>query len=192
MPHARNLVQHFAGALALDGTTDGIVGTANPTLGFKVDVGREVEFGAADEAVVAKLVLHFTKQDAAGVHVGLCNDAATSVSRSGFSSKIYFANALSLSLCLVLASVEEAEEGDALHHTGSRVAEKLAAGFEGAIDADVVLGGHVKVAGLGRVVGGLLGNVVGLLVVGQVPVAGEDFAENRVEGLLDTSENTTC
>lgn len=45
---------------------------------------------------------------------------------------------------------------------------------------------HVEVAGFGRVVRGLLGDVVAPGIVREVPVAGKDFAKNRVQGLLDS------
>lgn len=92
-----------------------------------------------------------------------------------------------LSLGLVLAPVEEGKDGGALHQTGGRVAKEPASGLESAIDADVVIGDHVEVARLGGVVRGLLGDVVGAGTVGQIPVAGEDFSEDGVEWLLDSS-----
>ena len=49
--------------------------------------------------------------------------------------------------------------------------------------------GHVEVARLGRVVGGLFGDVVCSSLVVEVPVAGEYLAEDRVERLLYTTAN---
>jgi hypothetical protein len=46
---------------------------------------------------------------------------------------------------------------------------------------------HVEVAGFWRVVRGLLGDVVAPGIVRKVPVAGKDFAKNRVQGLFDSS-----
>lgn len=51
----------------------------------------------------------------------------------------------------------------------------------------MVVGRHVEVAGLGRVVRGLFGNVVGPRLVFKIPVAAEDFTENGVQRLLDTT-----
>jgi hypothetical protein len=53
----------------------------------------------------------------------------------------------------------------------------------------MVIGDHVKVAGLWGVVRGLLGYVVSSRVVGQFPVGGEYLAKNGVERLLDTPRN---
>lgn len=50
----------------------------------------------------------------------------------------------------------------------------------------MVLGYEVEVTRLWGVVRGLLGYVVSSGVVGQVPVAGEYFAKNRVQRLLDS------
>lgn len=89
---------------------------------------------------------------------------------------------------LSLVVVEEAHDGDTLHETPYRVSEELATRLEGAIDSDMVLGGHEEVAGLGRVVRGLLGNIVAAGTIGVVPVAGESLAEDGVEWLLYASE----
>lgn len=83
--------------------------------------------------------------------------------------------------------VEQAEVGNALHHTGSRVAEKLAAGLEGSVDANVVIWSHVKVARLGRVVRRLLRDVVRALIVVEIPIARKGFTKDGVERLLDTA-----
>lgn len=50
----------------------------------------------------------------------------------------------------------------------------------------MVLGYQVKIARLWGVVRGLFGYVVSSGLVGQVPVAGEYFAKNGVQGLLDS------
>lgn len=50
----------------------------------------------------------------------------------------------------------------------------------------MVLGYQVEVTRLWGVVRGLLGYVVSSGLVGQVPVAGEDFAKNGVQRLLDS------
>lgn len=49
----------------------------------------------------------------------------------------------------------------------------------------MVLRDHVEVARFGRVMRGLFGNVVCACLVGKVPVAGEDFPKDGVQGLLD-------
>ena len=95
------------------------------------------------------------------------------------------ANSLSLPLAGIFPPVQQAEEGDALHQTGGRVSEEPAPRLERPVDADVVVRRHVEVARLGRVVRGLLGDVVGPVLVLEVPVAGEDLAEDRVQRLLD-------
>lgn len=51
----------------------------------------------------------------------------------------------------------------------------------------MVLGSHEEVAGLGRVVGGLLRNIVSARSIRVVPIAGESLSENGVQGLLDAS-----
>ena len=47
---------------------------------LKSTSGRQVELGAANEAVVSKLILHLAEQDAARVHVGLRDDTVVKVS----------------------------------------------------------------------------------------------------------------
>lgn len=91
-----------------------------------------------------------------------------------------------LSLGLVAAPVQYRKKSNAFHQTGSRVAQESTPGLERSVDSDVVMGRHVEVTRLGRVMRGLLGDVVGALVVFQVPVAGEDFAQNRIQRLLDS------
>jgi hypothetical protein len=85
------------------------------------------------------------------------------------------------------APVEEAQDGDALHDAGGRVAKESAPWLQGSVDSDMVLRGHVEVAGLGRVMRRLFGNVVGAGLVGQVPVARKDLAKDGVEWFLDAS-----
>lgn len=95
---------------------------------------------------------------------------------------------LALSL-LSLVAVQEAHDGNTLHEASDRVSEELAAWLECAVDADVVFGGHHEVAGLGRVVRRLLGNVVAAGAIGIVPVTSKGFAEDGVERLLDSAAN---
>lgn len=86
-----------------------------------------------------------------------------------------------------LASVQEPQDSNTLHHTGRRVTKELAPRLQSAIDPDVVFGSHEKVAGLGWVVRGLLRDVVAFGAIWVVPVAGEDLTQDWVEGLLDAS-----
>jgi hypothetical protein len=80
VPQTRNLVVDLAGLLVLDRPRNGVVRAGEVALGLELDVAHEVVLGALDEAVVAELVLHFSEQDAAGVHVGLRQDAIFFVS----------------------------------------------------------------------------------------------------------------
>lgn len=52
----------------------------------------------------------------------------------------------------------------------------------------MVIGGHVEVARLGRVMRGLFGNIVCARAIRQVPVTRVHLAKNRVQGLF----HTTC
>lgn len=94
---------------------------------------------------------------------------------------------LSLALLFVLAVVHQPQNGDTFHHTGRRVAQKLAPGLEGSIDANVMLRRGKEIARFRWVVGGLFGDVVTAGSVGIVPVAGEGFSKDGVERLLDSS-----
>ena len=58
---------------------------------------------------------------------------------------------LLLSLGLVAAPVQYGKESNAFHQTGSRVAKESTPGLERSVDSDVVIGRHVEVARLGRV-----------------------------------------
>lgn len=60
-------------------------------------------------------------------------------------------NVLSLALLFVFAAVQKSQNCDTFHHTSCGVTQELATRLEGAIDANVVLGGHEKVARLRRV-----------------------------------------
>jgi hypothetical protein len=94
---------------------------------------------------------------------------------------------LSFTLLLILATVQQSQNCNTLHHTRCGVAQELAAGLQRAIDPNVVLGSHEEVAGLGGMVGRLLRNIVSTCSVRIVPVAGEGLSENGVQGLLDAS-----
>ena len=83
--------------------------------------------------------------------------------------------------------IEKCQVCDTFHHAGGRVAEKLAPRLESAVDTNVVAGYHVKVARLGWVMRCLFRDIIAALPVVKVPVAGKDFAENRVEWLLGAS-----
>lgn len=94
---------------------------------------------------------------------------------------------LSFTLPFILTTVQQAQNRNTFHHAGGRVAQKLAARLECAIDPNVVLGGHEKVARLGRMVGGLFRNIISTRSIRIVPVAGEGLSEDGVQGLLDAS-----
>lgn len=96
-------------------------------------------------------------------------------------------NILSFTPPFILTAVQQAQNRNTFHHTGRRVAQKLAARLECAVDPNVVLGSHEEVARLGRMVGRLLRNIVSTCSVRIVPVAGEGLSENGVQGLLDAS-----
>jgi hypothetical protein len=87
-------------------------------------------------------------------------------------------------------SVGEPKIGNPLHQTCSRVSEKSTARFEGAIHSDMMFWSHEKIGGLGRMVGGLFGDVVAFRVVWILPPTGEGLAEYGIEWLLDSSRDT--
>lgn len=51
----------------------------------------------------------------------------------------------------------------------------------------MVLGGHIEITGLGRMVGGLFGNVVAFRSIWEIPIASEGLPKKRVKGLLHSS-----
>lgn len=95
--------------------------------------------------------------------------------------------ALSLALLFIFTVVQQAQDGDSFHHTGSRVTQKLAAGFESAVDANVVLRSHEKVARLRRVVRGLFRYIVTARAIGIIPIASKCLSKNRVQGFFHSS-----
>lgn len=84
-----------------------------------------------------------------------------------------------------LASIQEPQDSDTLHHTRSGVAKEFTPWLQSAIDPDVMLGSHEEVAGLWRMVRRLLRDVVTLGAVRVVPVAGKNLSKDGVEWLLD-------
>lgn len=152
----------------LDFALDGIVGARDEALGLELNVGDKIQRGALDDGMVAKLIFELANQNAASVHVGLCDFV-----RFGL-------------ICFGVYNVQELEETHALHHGGCRVAQKLGVGDKSAVDSNVVFGGYVKVGGLWRVVGCLFSNVVSFGAVRQVPPGAEVLAEDWVEGLFDS------
>lgn len=97
------------------------------------------------------------------------------------------ANVLSFALLLVLAAVQQSQSRNTFHQASCGVAEESAARLESPVDPDVVLRRHKEVARLGRVVRGLLGNIVSTRAIRIVPVAGKGFAKNGVQRLLHSS-----
>lgn len=135
--------------------------------------------------MVSKLILHLSEEDSTGVHIRLGQDAVVPVSicqNIQDPCRILFFASL-----LVRSSVQQPQDGNALHDTSCGVPKELASGFQRAVYPDVVLGSHEEVARLGRVVGRLFGDVVSSCPVRVVPVAGEDLSEDRVQRLLHTS-----
>lgn len=101
--------------------SNSVVCSCHPALDLEIDLGFQAQFGTADIGVVTKLVLHLAEQDTSCIHVGLCDE-------------------------VLLVAVQEAHDRNTLHETANRVAQESAAGFEGTIYADVVLGSHKEVA----------------------------------------------
>lgn len=126
-PETAELIQVLARLGVLDMAANCVVGAAHPSLDLEVDACLQTSLGTANNGMVTKLVLHLSKEDTSSVHVWLCDE-------------------------IPLVVVEEPHDGDALHETAHGVAEELATRLEGAINADLVLGSHEKIAGLGRVV----------------------------------------
>jgi hypothetical protein len=162
VPVAAELEQIFSTLGVLDMASNSVVCSSHPALDLEVNLSLQPQLRAADVGVVTKLVLHLAEQDTSGVHVGLCDEVS-------------------------LVAVCHTHDCNTLHETADRVAQESAARFEGAVDTDVVLGGHEEVARLGRVVRSLLGDVVSTRIIGVVPVSGKGLAENRVERLLDAT-----
>lgn len=54
----------------------------------------------------------------------------------------------------------------------------------------MVFRGHEEVGRLGRMMGGLFGDVIASSVVGIVPIAGKGLSENGVQGLFDAAADT--
>jgi len=117
--------------------------------------------------MIPKFVLHLAKQNTPSIHIWLGQNVAFSL--------------------WTTAPVQEAQNRNSFHHTSCRIAQEFTARFEAPVDSNVVLGSHVEIAGLWRVVGGLFGDIVAFGVIGKVPVAGVGLAQNGIEGLLDSS-----
>lgn len=76
VPKARQLIQDLPSLLILDHAADGIICAREVTFGLEFNVGHEVVLRAPHITVIAKLVLHFAKQDTTRVHVGLSHDTS--------------------------------------------------------------------------------------------------------------------
>jgi hypothetical protein len=85
------------------------------------------------------------------------------------------------------ANVHESQIRDTLHHARGRIAQEFAAGFQRAVYADAMLGGHEKVGGLGGMMRCLFCDVIASSIIGVVPVTGKDLAEDGIERFLDSS-----
>lgn len=93
---------------------------------------------------------------------------------------------LAFSLLGITAPIQDCQGGRSFHQTRGRISKEFALRFQATINTYVVFRNHVKVARFGRVVRSLFGDVVSSCVVIEVPVAGEDFAKDRIQWLLDS------
>lgn len=75
VPQTGYVVVNLASLFVLDRTANGIVRAREVALGLELQIGHKVVFGASDKAVVAELVLHFSEQNSAGVHIRLRQNA---------------------------------------------------------------------------------------------------------------------
>lgn len=166
VPLAVHVVERLAGRDTLDLALKGVVGAGNKSLGLEVEIKGEIGGGTLDDRVVAVLVLEPAKENSSAVGVGR-------------------GDLVLLGVALGINVVQELENGGSLHQRSSRVTQEPRLGCQSTVHPDVVFRNHVKVGRLGRVVGGLLGNVVAVRAVVEVPVAGEELAENGVQRLLD-------
>jgi hypothetical protein len=121
VPVAAELEQILSTLGVLDMASNSVVCSSHPALDLEVNLSFKTQLRTADVSVVTELVLHLAEQDTSGIHVGLCDEVS-------------------------LVAIQHAHDCNALHETADRVAQESAAGFEGAVDADVVLGGHEEVA----------------------------------------------
>lgn len=71
VPQTGYIVINLAGLLVLDRSANGIVRSREVALGLELQIGHQVVLRAPDKAVVAELVLHFSEQYSAGIHVRL-------------------------------------------------------------------------------------------------------------------------
>ena len=96
-PQTRQLVEDLTGTFSPNGSTNGIVGTADPALRLKLDIGYEVEFRASHITMVSQLILHLAKQYSSCIHVGLGDDTRAHAISKRF-SRIYWVNVLTIAL----------------------------------------------------------------------------------------------
>lgn len=166
VPLSVNVVQRLAGGDLLDLALKGVVCTGDEALGLEVQVQGQVQSRTLDDRVVAVLVLESAKENTSSVGVGR-------------------GDLVLLGSALGVHNVQKLKNGGSLHQRGGGVTQETRLGGQSTVDTDVVLGDHVKVGGLGRVMRGLLGDVVSMGAVVKVPVACEELAENGIQRLLD-------
>ena len=70
-PESREFVQNFSRMVVSDRPTDGIICPAHPSFCLEFDVCAETVLRTADEAMVAELIFHLSKENAPRVHVRL-------------------------------------------------------------------------------------------------------------------------
>ena len=78
-PVPRELIQNLLGLLIFDCATDGIVAAAEVPFGLKVYIGGQIVLRTANDALITQLIFHLAEEDAAGVHVGLRQDASPGI-----------------------------------------------------------------------------------------------------------------
>lgn len=75
IPLARKFEQVLAICI-FDVAADGIVCSTKVAFGLEFEIGAESRFRAANVGVVTKFVFHGSEENAARIHVGLCDKAA--------------------------------------------------------------------------------------------------------------------
>ena len=73
-PETAEFIQVLACHSLLDVTTDGVVSTTHPALDFEFNVCLQTSLRASNNSVVAKLVLHLSKQYASCIHIWLSDE----------------------------------------------------------------------------------------------------------------------
>jgi hypothetical protein len=91
---------------------------------------------------------------------------------------------------LFFPPIQETQNGNSFHQTGSGIAEKPAPRFQSPVNSNMMFWGHEEVARFGGVMRSLFGNIIASRMIRIVPIASERLPQYGIQGFFNPT--ITC